>query len=379
MTDPSNILQTGMQGLNQLLGGGFESGRVYMFLGIAGVGKSLLLLNLMYQLRMYNGHYKTKDPTKQPCIVMLTMENSVIETISRLFNIIVQGRPDMKNYSLEEVINILKTDGKLVLDENLPIDIVIMYKANRSVDTSYLYDLDSDLSDDNYEMICLLQDHVKRIKSTDDFNDYRLELGAIVNEFKTFALYKDIPVITDGHLNREATRIIEEQSTKSNQIEIGMRLGKSNIGESLLMIDNLDFGFTVNNDYDDQGNKYLTFNSIKHRDKVQRTYIAQPFINNESPRLVEDLGGIPAFKEYLHLNSDINRVANVKTTAMNSLIDNAPKVVDVYGIPEYEEEIDEAPIIEEKKDINIPKIQDALIFIPNKISIDDINTFAMDL
>jgi hypothetical protein len=285
---------------------------------------------------------------------------------------------------LEEVINILKTDGKLVLDENLPIDIVIMYKANRSVDTSYLYDLDSDLSDENYEMICLLQDHVKRIRSVDDFNDYRLELGAIVNEFKTFALYKDIPVITDGHLNREATRIIEEQSMKSNQIEIGMRLGKSNIGESLLMIDNLDFGFTVNNDYDDQGNKYLTINSIKHRDKVQRTYIAQPFINNESPRLVEDVGGIPAFKEYLHMNSDINRINSVKTSTLNSVIDDnknpAPKIVDVYGIPEYNDDEEENPIEKiEVKEIPIPKIQDALIFMQNKVSVSDIDNFIKEL
>ena len=71
----------GMQGLNEMVGGGFESGRVYMLLGITGIGKSISLLNLVYQLKRYNRNYKTKDPTKTPCIVLLTMENTVVETI----------------------------------------------------------------------------------------------------------------------------------------------------------------------------------------------------------------------------------------------------------------------------------------------------------
>ena len=49
VTSPSRRLMTGMQGLNEMVGGGFESGRVYMFLGTSGVGKSVTLLNLLYQ------------------------------------------------------------------------------------------------------------------------------------------------------------------------------------------------------------------------------------------------------------------------------------------------------------------------------------------
>jgi predicted ATP-dependent serine protease len=51
ITNPSRRLYTGMQGLNEMIGGGFESGRVYMFLGVAGVGKSLTLLNLINQIK----------------------------------------------------------------------------------------------------------------------------------------------------------------------------------------------------------------------------------------------------------------------------------------------------------------------------------------
>ena len=73
LKSPSRRLYTGMQGLNQLTNG-FESGRVYMLFGTTGVGKSVTLLNIMFQLKKYNRNYIPKDPTKRPCIIMLTME-----------------------------------------------------------------------------------------------------------------------------------------------------------------------------------------------------------------------------------------------------------------------------------------------------------------
>ena len=166
ITSPSRRLITGMQGLNEMLAGGFESGRVYMFLGTSGVGKSITLLNIIYQIKKYNSKYETKDPTKKPCIVLLTMENTVVETITRLFDLVIEGSRGMSNYSLEEVIQKLRTEGELFVNDSSPIDIVIRLKPNRSINTSYLYTLDDKLSDMGYEMICLVQDHVKRIRST---------------------------------------------------------------------------------------------------------------------------------------------------------------------------------------------------------------------
>ena len=74
VTSSYRKLVTGMQGFNQLVGGGFENTRVYLLFGITGVGKSMTLINLAYQLKKYNKGYRPKDPTKRPCIVYLTME-----------------------------------------------------------------------------------------------------------------------------------------------------------------------------------------------------------------------------------------------------------------------------------------------------------------
>ena len=46
VTSSYRKLITGMQGFNQLIGGGFENTRVYLLLGLTGVGKSMTLINI---------------------------------------------------------------------------------------------------------------------------------------------------------------------------------------------------------------------------------------------------------------------------------------------------------------------------------------------
>ena len=319
VTNPSRVLSTGMQGFNEMLNGGFESGRVYMLMGGTSVGKSITLLNIAYQIKKYNKNFKTKDPSKRPCVVILTMENSVIETVVRLFDMVVESSNGigMENYSVEEVINLLRTEGELVLDDDSPIDIVIKYKANRSVNTSYLYTLCDDLEDEGYEVICVIQDHVKRIRSAYGSPELRIELGDIVNEFHSFAIEKDIPVISNTHLNREGIKVIEENNNKTTKTDITKRLGKSFASESLLMFDNVDVGIVINIDYDEENNKYMAFNLDKMRGKSNRTYIVQPFVYGSKIRLMEDIGGPPMFKESLHTNMEVPKVSSIRTSSAN--------------------------------------------------------------
>ena len=308
-------LVTGMQGLNQMLGGGFENTRCYLFLGVTGVGKSLSLLNIAYQMKKYNKNFKPKDPTKIPCIVYLTMENTTEETVDRLFK--MSTGIDIRNCNEEDALKLLQTEGELYLTDDSPIDIIIKYQPNRSVDTGYLYTLTEDLEDEGYEVICMIQDHVKRIRSVTNEQDVRLELGNVINEMKTFAILKDIPMITVSHLNRDGARVIDSQSSRTKS-DLTRLLGKSNIGESLLMLDNVDYSAIINRDYDAEGNPYMVFKGIKERFAVMREYICQPFVNGNDLRLVEDFySPVPVFKESLYetsmnqLNQNVNR--NIKT------------------------------------------------------------------
>jgi archaellum biogenesis ATPase FlaH len=333
ITNPSRRLITGMQGLNEMLGGGFESGRFYMIAGTSGVGKSLTLLNIIYQIKRYNTRYRTKDPTKRPCIVLLTMENTIVETINRLWSLSVENDLGMEAFSVDEVINKLRNEGELSLNESSPIDIIIKYKPNKSINTSYLYTICDDLEDRGYEVICLVQDHVKRIRSVYANSDLRLELGDIVNEMKNFAAEKDIPVISNTHLNREATRIVEEGLRKKNQ-DVGKLLGQSNTGESMLMVDNIDCLITISLDFDKEGSRYMTFNLTKMRDKHndKRSYFAQPFVPGSTIRLIEDAGGVPQFRESLHMVPELNNNTIIKMSGSSTMTNSIDDILDTNEI-----------------------------------------------
>lgn len=316
VTSKYRKLITGMQGFNQLIGGGFENTRVYLLLGLTGVGKSMTLVNLLYQLKKYNKGYKTKDPTKRACIVYVTMENSVTETIQRLFQISTGEELNAQD-SPETAIQKMRIEGELYLTDESPIDLIIKFKPNKSVDTSYLYTLVEDLEDEGYECIAIIQDHAKRIRSTERNPDVRLELGDIINELKTFAMIKDIPVITNSHLNRDGARTIDANATKS-KADLTRLLGKSNIGESMLMLDNIDYACIINKEYDNENRPYMVFKEVKTRIKTFRDYICQPFDINNDIKLVEDYySPIPVFKDSLYsapvINTPVNKTPNVST------------------------------------------------------------------
>ncbi len=299
LCDPSRMMITGMQGINEILGGGFYASRVYLLLGLTGVGKSMTMLNMMYQMKKYNKRITPKDPTKVPCIVYITMENDIYETVERLFSI-ATGE-DLIDYSVEEIVQKLKTEGELYINEDSPIDTIIKYVPNRSVDTGYLYTMVEDLEDDGYEVLAVMLDHVKRIRSVQNISDLRLELGEVINEFKVFATLKDLIFITDSHLNRDAAAIIDKYATNS-KADLTKMLGKANVGESLLMLDNSDCCLIINKEFDENNIEYMVFKRIKMRYKNSgRDYICQPFREDNKIRFVEDIGyAVPAFKESLH-------------------------------------------------------------------------------
>lgn len=350
VTSKYRKLVTGMQGFNQLIGGGFENTRVYLLLGITGVGKSMTLINLAYQIKKYNKGFKPKDPTKRPCVLYLTMENTVVETIQRLFQICT-GEEFNKQMSPQDAINKLRAEGELYLTDESPIDIIIKFKPNKSEDTSYLYTLVEDLEDEGYEVIILLQDHAKRIRSTLRNPDVRLELGDVINEFKTFAMIKDIPVVSNSHLNRAGAQVIDANAGKT-KADLTRLLGKGNVGESLLMLDNVDYACIINYEYDSENHKYMVFKEIKTRVKTFRDYICQPFDINNEIKLVEDFySPIPVFKDSLYSAPELNTGHSIAPNISennNRYINNIPVDDDDQNIYEFSTRYSSVNIEKEK-------------------------------
>ena len=332
VTAPGRYIYTGCQGVNSILGGGLEATRFYLFAGTAGVGKSMFFINLMKQLKKWNKGYKPKDPTKIPTVVYLTQENSIEETLERLFAMISSGGR-MVDYSKKEVQNILENEGELLLTEENNVNIRVIWKPDRGIDTSDLYTIVEDMEDEGEECICLLQDHIKRIRSVENCPDQRIELGKVVNEMKVFAQFKQIPVCSLTHLNRGASQTIEA-AAENNKKDITKLLGRSNVGESLLMIDNADFAYILNKEFDKDGKAWLSLLAIKKRCYTELDFIYQPFEENNETNLLEDMDGAPIFKTTL---SDI---INAQTDTANNCKANGMKV-SAYNMFETPKDLNE--------------------------------------
>lgn len=289
--DSSTKLQTGIQAINRSLNGGFENDRCYIYLGLPGEGKSSTLLNLTLQIKANNKNVITKDPTKRPTILFLTMENTLNETLERVFSILVSDDDINEFNGYSEIIQLLK-ENNLAVTADSPIDIVFKYVPSNSVDTDYLYTVYDELSANGQEIICLVQDYIKRIRPR-DFKlmggDMRIALGAVVDEFKEFAISKHIPVITASQLNRDAAKIIDE-GRKSNDADLVRKVGRANIGESTLITENADSAFLLVPEDAGDGKRYLGMANAKKRFKNSSSkFFYIPYSTERPLELLQDI------------------------------------------------------------------------------------------
>ena len=289
--DGSTKLKTGIQAINRSLNGGFENDRCYIYLGLPGEGKSSTLLNLTLQIKGNNKDIVTKDPTKRPTILFLTMENTLNETLERVFSILVSDDDISEFGGHKEIMQLLRQNG-LGVSNDSPIDIEFRYVPSNSVDTDYLYTIYDEMSANGQEVVCLVQDYIKRIRPR-DFKlmggDMRIALGAVVDEFKEFAIAKHIPVITASQLNRDAAKIIDE-GRKSSEADLVRKVGRANIGESTLITENADSAFILVPEDGADGRKYLGMANAKKRFKTQSSqFFYLPYSKERPLELLQDI------------------------------------------------------------------------------------------
>ena len=289
--DGSTKLKIGIQAINRSLNGGFENDRCYIYLGLPGEGKSSTLLNLTLQIKGNNKDIVTKDPTKRPTILFLTMENTLNETLERVFSILVSDDDISEFGGHKEIMQLLRQNG-LGVSNDSPIDIEFRYVPSNSVDTDYLYTIYDEMSANGQEVVCLVQDYIKRIRPR-DFKlmggDMRIALGAVVDEFKEFAVAKHIPVITASQLNRDAAKIIDE-GRKSSEADLVRKVGRANIGESTLITENADSAFILVPEDGADGRKYLGMANAKKRFKTQSSqFFYLPYSKERPLELLQDI------------------------------------------------------------------------------------------
>ena len=157
--------------------------------------KSGVLLKTALDIKAYNKHLTTKIPGTRKTVLFVTMENTVSETVARMFDMSIVDEV-LKDYTPKQLLNLIKKNGAFKIDGNDDIDIVIQYYPNFGIDTNDLYSIIAEIEDNGGEVIALILDYIKRIKPASPFRDEKEGLKNVSNELKNLAVELDIPVIT---------------------------------------------------------------------------------------------------------------------------------------------------------------------------------------
>ena len=328
---PAAKLKTGMRAFNNIIAGGFSGGAVYSLFGLPGDGKTITLQNLAYQLKKYNTEYVCKDKTKIPCIVFLTMENKIASILNSFYNIACNPTT-MTELPMRQTLAELKKALGVTADS--PINIIVRYKPINSVNTDYLYKLTDDLADKGFEVICMIQDYIKRIRPKDYVGDMRLDLGSVINDFANYAKFYNVPVITASQFNREGVRVVDE-SRNSNRHDLVSKLGRAMIGESGLIEENLDASIFITKEVQN-GNTYMGFKLAKKRYRIftNETTFYQPFQDGSIAYVEDEDAAFPAYKTKLMRDEDSFRQAFGDTIKLEAAGGKLTDLIEEMGTPD---------------------------------------------
>ena len=162
--------------------------------------------------------FKTKNPNLKPVVVYLTMENTIDETIKRIWSHCFGNDSEISAY--EPAVAARMLEEQKIFTPNKPDlpELVIMHRSTKSINTADMSTLMDDLEKEGKECVFLVQDYIKRIRSTVNHKELRFELSIISDEFKTIAKDREIPILTAMQLNREAFREFEASTTMEGQV-----------------------------------------------------------------------------------------------------------------------------------------------------------------
>jgi len=272
---PNSKIKTAVKMKNKMLNGGFEGGRFYLYLGAPGSGKSVELLNVLLEAKKANEKFVTKDPTKKPAFLYVSQENSVSETLDRIWSHYIGEHKKISDYSLETANQMLKDAGF-----NDGPELFVKYFPSKSISTVDVDAIIDELDLEGYEVVFLSHDYMKRIRSSNPNSDTYIELGNVADDWANMAKAREIPVVTASQLNRDAFRIIET-ALKNGKSNIVKQLGTSHIGESVRMIDNSDYVIILGKEEQKYNDKsYMTYKLVKSRARAQDlSYFAHPLKN----------------------------------------------------------------------------------------------------
>lgn len=312
--NPDKVIITGIRELNRLLSPGYLSGSLYIYAALPGNYKSGILLESHVDTCKYNEHIKNVTNGKTPISMYISMENTMAQTVRRLWSILYPTA-DMSMFSVDEITEMINN----ALTEK-GMRSVILYYGYREKSTYDLSNIIRSYNTDDSEVVAVFLDYIKRIRPgrTDAAatSSEKAELNAIMNELKLIASQFNIPIVSGHQLNREAQRQIESivQSggyNKSNEV-----LGRSQIGSAFEVVEVADWLGLMQIENNGE-TKMLMIKAVKQRDIDQNTdanvtAIRHPFFSTQSFALRPDINDNVSISVPIHtVRQTTNFMANI--------------------------------------------------------------------
>ena len=199
----------------EFLNGGYRRKRMYIYYAPTNSFKSGILLYNALWIMTFNPNIKPKFPNKKLAILMITMENTVEETMDRIHAIYTAGQVDPRNITKEEY---LKQWENIFENLNTNFKLYIRYKQPGTTSVGIITEVQEIEEDDNVEIAAVIIDHLGNMGKLDKNADDRKGLINTTYEISDWAKQTDRAVITAMHTNSsfDEIRAEAEQNGKTN-------------------------------------------------------------------------------------------------------------------------------------------------------------------
>lgn len=284
------VILTGVRGLNLILSPGYLGGYVYVYAALPGCYKSGILLKGHVDTLRYNAHLKNITKGKTPISMYISMENTMTQTIRRLWSLLFPNL-DMMMYTVDEISDMI--ENELTAND---MRSVILYYGYREKSTRDLSMIIQGLNTDTTEVVAVYLDYIKRIRAGRDdaavMSSEKAELHAIMNELKLMAGKFNIPIVTGHQMNRQAAAKVDEIARAGGYNKTDTALGRSDISVAWEILEVADFMAVMN--IENHGDtKMLVVKAVKQRDKEGENSniigFRQPFVAPTSFALRDDI------------------------------------------------------------------------------------------
>ena len=232
---------------NNVMLGGYEPSRLYIFGGGSGSGKSTILNNTIYKSAI------TEVPEKLPSVpgeinrvyIYITLENTIEEALIRTYQPMYnKTTPQLlrklseKDFDIKHEINSkLSKCGSTIIMKYFPAMSISVMDIMAVVDDA--------INEYGKESIAgLYVDYIDLLKSDTSYDMYRLELGHITLSLKTLAVQYNIPVVSASQLGRAVYNIqnasqlnLDQMSESIKKVEHGdfiMLMAKDQVNDDIV-------------------------------------------------------------------------------------------------------------------------------------------------